>query len=542
MVERLSGEMANGLSPGFYIEELNKYQQKNGVKVSYQELSVTGPPHSLLFTFQVIIDGRTFPEGTGRTKQDAKNAAAKLAFDILQDEKASSSSSSVTTDASEESAFGNYVGLLNRIAQKKRLSINYEQHGLRDQGAQRFQCKCKIGQKVYGCGTAATKQDAKQLAAKLAYNQILKESLVKTHQASNDHSPTESSDSGNISSKALASEPLSENDCSANAWKNDQSRDSESSCSAMNGLSNKLKKAKVNLAPKFHHAVVEENKYTVNDRFATDYKDIEPIGEGGYGKVFKATNKMDGKISVIKRVKYTEEKVLREVQALATLNHTNIVRYYHCWQGLDYDPEYSINTNPRPTSLCLFISMEFCDKGTVDEWIDQRREKNSDKALALEFFEQITTGVHYIHSKNIIHRDLKPSNVFLVDERHVKIGDFGLATALKNDEKRTRNRGTLRYMSPEQVDSQDYGKEVDIFALGLILAELIHICRTFSETAVFFKDLKRGIFYDVFDSREKSLLQKLLSKEPQGRPDTFEILTTLAEWKGVPEKKKRNTC
>ncbi|KAM6179889.1 interferon-induced, double-stranded RNA-activated protein kinase isoform 3-T3 [Erethizon dorsatum] len=501
MVERLSGEMANGLSPGFYIEELNKYQQKNGVKVSYQELSVTGPPHSLLFTFQVIIDGRTFPEGTGRTKQDAKNAAAKLAFDILQDEKASSSSSSVTTDASEESAFGNYVGLLNRIAQKKRLSINYEQHGLRDQGAQRFQCKCKIGQKVYGCGTAATKQDAKQLAAKLAYNQILKESLVKTHQASNDHSPTESSDSGNISSKALASEPLSENDCSANAWKNDQSRDSESSCSAMNGLSNKLKKAKVNLAPKFHHAVVEENKYTVNDR-----------------------------------------KVLREVQALATLNHTNIVRYYHCWQGLDYDPEYSINTNPRPTSLCLFISMEFCDKGTVDEWIDQRREKNSDKALALEFFEQITTGVHYIHSKNIIHRDLKPSNVFLVDERHVKIGDFGLATALKNDEKRTRNRGTLRYMSPEQVDSQDYGKEVDIFALGLILAELIHICRTFSETAVFFKDLKRGIFYDVFDSREKSLLQKLLSKEPQGRPDTFEILTTLAEWKGVPEKKKRNTC
>ncbi|KAM6179888.1 interferon-induced, double-stranded RNA-activated protein kinase isoform 2-T2 [Erethizon dorsatum] len=502
MVERLSGEMANGLSPGFYIEELNKYQQKNGVKVSYQELSVTGPPHSLLFTFQVIIDGRTFPEGTGRTKQDAKNAAAKLAFDILQDEKASSSSSSVTTDASEESAFGNYVGLLNRIAQKKRLSINYEQHGLRDQGAQRFQCKCKIGQKVYGCGTAATKQDAKQLAAKLAYNQILKESLVKTHQASNDHSPTESSDSGNISSKALASEPLSENDCSANAWKNDQSRDSESSCSAMNGLSNKLKKAKVNLAPKFHHAVVEENKYTVNDRFATDYKDIEPIGEGGYGKVFKATNKMDGKISVIKRVKYTEE----------------------------------------PTSLCLFISMEFCDKGTVDEWIDQRREKNSDKALALEFFEQITTGVHYIHSKNIIHRDLKPSNVFLVDERHVKIGDFGLATALKNDEKRTRNRGTLRYMSPEQVDSQDYGKEVDIFALGLILAELIHICRTFSETAVFFKDLKRGIFYDVFDSREKSLLQKLLSKEPQGRPDTFEILTTLAEWKGVPEKKKRNTC
>ncbi|XP_010609709.2 interferon-induced, double-stranded RNA-activated protein kinase isoform X3 [Fukomys damarensis] len=500
---RLSEEMANGFEPGFYIEELNKYHQKNGAKVSYQKLSVTGPAHSLLFTFQVTIDGRTFPEGEGKSKQDAKNAAAKLAFDILkQEKKVGSSSSSMTKNIAEESAFGNYIGLVNRIAQKEKLSVNYEQCDLREQGLQRFCCKCKIGQKVYGCGTASTKQDAKQLAAKLAFHRISEEKLEKAHQASHAHFPAESSDSGNGSSKTLTSESSSENDFSASACGSDQSTNSDSSCSA-NGLRNKQKKTKVNLAPKFDHADVEGDKHTINEWFASNYEDRELIGDGGFGQVFKAKYKLDGKISVIKRVRCTDE----------------------------------------PRSCCLFISMEFCDKGTLENWIYQRDKNNSDKSLALEFFEQITTGVQYIHSKNIIHRDLKPLNIFLVDEKQVKIGDFGLATSLKNDEKRTRDKGTWRYMSPEQLASaEDYGKEVDIFALGLILGELIHICCTVQETMEFFNDLRKGIFYDVFDSKEKSLLQKLLSREPQRRPDTQEILKILAEWEDATEKKKRNTC
>lgn len=53
--------------------------------------------------------------------------------------------------------------------------------------------------------------------------------------------------------------------------------------------------------------------------------------------------------------------------------------------------------------------MEYCDKGTLEQWIDSQRNKEPDKCLALEFFEQITTGVHYIHSKQLIHRDLKVS-------------------------------------------------------------------------------------------------------------------------------------
>ena len=53
--------------------------------------------------------------------------------------------------------------------------------------------------------------------------------------------------------------------------------------------------------------------------------------------------------------------------------------------------------------------MEFCNKGTLEQWIDNRRGQETDKQLSLEFFEQITTGVDYIHSKELIHRDLKVS-------------------------------------------------------------------------------------------------------------------------------------
>lgn len=56
---------------------------------------------------------------------------------------------------------------------------------------------------------------------------------------------------------------------------------------------------------------------------------------------------------------------------------------------------------------CLFIQMEFCDKGTLETWIEKRRGKNPNKDLPLELFKQIVTGVDYIHSEGLIHRDLK---------------------------------------------------------------------------------------------------------------------------------------
>ncbi|XP_008051528.1 interferon-induced, double-stranded RNA-activated protein kinase-like [Carlito syrichta] len=346
------------------------------------------------------------------------------------------------------------------------------------------------------------------------------------------------------------------------------------------------------LAPTFVPPERKEKIHTVDERFSNDFEEIEPIGIGGFGHIFKAKHRIDRKTYVIKRVNYYNEKVKREVKALAQLSHVNIVRYHTCWEGTDYypdsessddDPESSdyhtessdyhsessdyhskgsddnsensddnsensdiftdnsINES-RSQTRCLFIQMEFCDRGTLEQWIHDRRGKTPEKALALEIFEQIVKGVDYIHSKNLIHRDLKPSNIFLVDEAQIKIGDFGLVTSLKHDGKRTRNAGTRGYMSPEQISSKEYGKEVDIYALGLILAELLHMCDTFSEAAEIIEDLKNGIFSDTFARREKSLLKKLLSTKPEDRPNTSKILEYLALWKKNPETRLICSC
>ncbi|XP_006755962.1 PREDICTED: interferon-induced, double-stranded RNA-activated protein kinase [Myotis davidii] len=119
--------MADDLSVGFYIGELNKYCQKNNIDVNYREVSKTGPPHDLRFTIQVILDGRQFPEAKGRSKKEAKNAAAKLTLGILKEERESGPLTLPTTDTSDDLSSENFIGRLDRIAQKERLSVNYEQ-------------------------------------------------------------------------------------------------------------------------------------------------------------------------------------------------------------------------------------------------------------------------------------------------------------------------------------------------------------------------------------------------------------------------------
>ncbi|XP_019650324.1 interferon-induced, double-stranded RNA-activated protein kinase isoform X1 [Ailuropoda melanoleuca] len=542
--------MASERPPSFSIEELNTYCQKHSLVLKYYELSKEGPAHNLKFTFQVIINERKYSEAEGKSKKEAKNAAAKLALEKLNEEsKAVSPLSVPTTDTSEGVGVGsieNFIGRLNRLAQKEKLSVNYEQCELKEYGPERFYYRCKIGQKEYAVGGGATKQDAKQMAAKFAYDQIQSEkNSMKDDSVSNDSWASSSSDSGNntLVKSIFASRSPLENDISPNAPEgNCNSNSVNNSSSPLSNCRSCEKRVKRSLAPTFNSPVTKENKYTVEVRFASDFTEITPIGSGGYGQVFKAKHKIDGKTYVIKRVKYDKDKkVEREVKALAALRHPNIVHYCSCWAGEDYNPEDSINPS-RPKIKCLLIQMEFCDKGTLEAWIDNRRGKKPDKPLSLELYEQIAAGVEYIHNQQLIHRDLKPGNIFLVNTKHIKIGDFGLVTSLKDYENRTSNKGTLRYMSPEQISSREYGKEVDIFALGLILAELLYICPTLSETVEIFKELRAGKFSDVFDAREKILLERLLSHDPMKRPSASEILETLKTWKNVVVKKERSTC
>ncbi|XP_059472098.1 eukaryotic translation initiation factor 2-alpha kinase [Neocloeon triangulifer] len=435
-----------------------------------------------------------------------------------------------------------------------------------------------------------------------------------------------------------------------------------------------------------------------SSRYLDDFEQIRCLGKGGFGVVFEAKKKIDDCHYAVKRIKLpnrkeSQDRVMREVKALATLAHDNIVRYYHSWiecpppgwqmeqdkywlKGLEskdsllpgeLDFEYSQtsvtsgykngfnrndsvflkiptdesssikgpaapelsdsfiqfkeSTSPSkdeshfsedtddtasfvkfkvddleitknsgalqpyipvgiPSSASsdsceeenitisddeesqkklvaaptfLYIQMQLCQKESLREWLHKRNIRAyPDEELhdfshvkSIDFFHQITSAVEYIHNQNLIHRDLKPSNIFLSIDGRVKIGDFGLVTAMTepengrtpsdemnpwprsdDDDRHTANVGTRLYMSPEQVLGLPYGHKVDIFSLGLILYEMLVPFRTLMERAHSLQSARDGRFPDKFLNdfqHEYNLLRLMLSHCPEERPAAQEV-------------------
>ncbi|KPP56558.1 hypothetical protein Z043_125812, partial [Scleropages formosus] len=177
----------------------------------------------------------------------------------------------------------------------------------------------------------------------------------------------------------------------------------------------------------------------------------EDFDEGGYGWIFKARHKVDRKCYAVKIVKYDG---MPTKQMIATAKR------------------------------CLYIQMEFCEGGSLDQWLLDKGKERS-KGEATEIFQQIVKGVEYIHSSGHIHRDLKPQNILFAADGRIKIGDFGLVTTIGDKNispvERTKEKGTKSYMSPEQENQSTYDEKTDIFPLGLIFFELLWTMGTMAE-------------------------------------------------------------
>ncbi|KAM6359828.1 eIF-2-alpha kinase GCN2 isoform 2-T2 [Alca torda] len=199
----------------------------------------------------------------------------------------------------------------------------------------------------------------------------------------------------------------------------------------------------------------------------------------------------------------------------------------------------------------LYIQMEYCEKSTLRDTIDQGLYEDTSRLWRL--FREILDGLAYIHEKGMIHRDLKPVNIFLDSDDHVKIGDFGLATdhpanavVSKQEENRsdsfaisdpsgnlTGMVGTALYVSPEVQGStkSTYNQKVDLFSLGIIFFEMsYHPMSTASErifvlgqlrlpSIVFPKD-----FDEVKNAKQRSVITWLLNHDPAARPTAVELL------------------
>lgn len=196
---------------------------------------------------------------------------------------------------------------------------------------------------------------------------------------------------------------------------------------------------------------------------------------------------------------------------------------------------------PSSPKVYLYIQMQLCRKENLKDWLNSRCTIEArERSVCLHIFLQIAEAVEFLHSKGLMHRDLKPSNIFFTMDDVVKVGDFGLVTAMDQDEedqmvltpmpgyaRHTGQVGTKLYMSPEQIHGSSYSHKVDIFSLGLILFELLYPFSTQMERVRILTDVRDLKFPPLFTQkypREYAMVQDMLSPSPTERPEAASII------------------
>lgn len=204
------------------------------------------------------------------------------------------------------------------------------------------------------------------------------------------------------------------------------------------------------------------------------YEKLEKVGEGTYGKVYKAKDKESGEVVALKktRLEMDEEGVpptaLREVSLLQMLSQSLYVVRLLC-------VEHSLNKHGKPLLYLVFEYLETDLKKFIDSHRKCANPRPLPPSLVQSFLYQLCKGVAHCHSHGVLHRDLKPQNLLVDKDRGIlKIADLGLGRAFTVPLKSyTHEIVTLWYRAPEVLlGSTHYSTAVDIWSVGCIFAEM----------------------------------------------------------------------
>src|SRR5512140_654564 len=269
------------------------------------------------------------------------------------------------------------------------------------------------------------------------------------------------------------------------------------------------------------------------------YRILQKVGSGGMGVVFKAE---DSRLKRTVALKFLPpdlssdpeagERFLREAQTASALDHPNICTVYEVGQGEEGQ---------------LFISMAYYEGMTLKEKIGFGR-LTVEEACTIAI--QVARGLAEAHTHGMVHRDIKPANIFVTKGNIAKILDFGLAK-LRGDLALTRpgsTVGTVAYMSPEQTQGLDTDERTDLWALGVILYEMLAGTRPFKG------DHEAAVMYEVLNSEPlpltfirsdvpeeiNDLISRLLKKDPARRIGSAEAVIGALETARTPKPAKRS--
>jgi non-specific serine/threonine protein kinase len=201
------------------------------------------------------------------------------------------------------------------------------------------------------------------------------------------------------------------------------------------------------------------------------YKILEKLGEGGMGVVYKAEDtKLDRLVALkflpqhLSTSEDEKKRFIHEAKAASALDHPNICTVY------EIDETKPVSGEPGEGQM--FIAMAYYAGETLKGKIESGPLPIDE---AIEITRQITEGLARAHAKEIVHRDIKPANVMVVEDSLVKIVDFGLAKLRGRTQltKEGSTLGTVAYMSPEQTQGIELDQRTDVWALGVVLYEMV---------------------------------------------------------------------
>ncbi len=268
--------------------------------------------------------------------------------------------------------------------------------------------------------------------------------------------------------------------------------------------------------------LIHETEKIINGRYILH----EQIGQGGMGIVYKATDRLTGSIVALKQVIVDEAAnnerfrlaLAKEFQLLAGLRHPYVISVL----------DYGFDGEKQP-----FFTMTYLPE--AQNLLTAARGASFERKI--ELVEQLLQGLVYLHRRGILHRDIKPENVVVVGGT-VRLLDFGLS---QNAGEEGAMGGSAPYMAPELIDGDEATFASDLYAVGVLLCELMVGYHPYGP---FDKDFYSRLFSiepnlsDV-DLRIQSLLEKMLAIAPNKRPsNATAALGYLAEALGKPPQKE----
>lgn len=266
---------------------------------------------------------------------------------------------------------------------------------------------------------------------------------------------------------------------------------------------------------------------------------LDRLGAGGMGEVFHARDTRLGREVALKLLPATRvgdtdatERFLREARAAGALNHPNVITVFDIGRG----------------ESGWYIAMELVRGRTLSALIGTP----ADVRVAAGLGAQAARALAVAHDARIVHRDIKPDNLMLRDDGYLKVLDFGLARLFEHDGARNADEwktgtgiivGTLRYLAPEQAAGDPVGAPTDIFALGVVLYELLSAVHPFSGASAM------GIIGAIITREPEPLAERradlppivatlvhtMLAKDATKRPTAADVAMTLEAIANTPD-------